>query len=170
MGKASKFLDPISRPPVKPGEAFETAIWMDGRETKEQFKACVNDMCTAFSRMAEAHGVVIAQPEFTIKAPGDDRVPPVPDFVKGPKVTLLVGEAKIVAHAPRYGSPEGGFVQQLDAIDRERLRTITRAAHQRSNPKAPRLTDAECDAIAEEVGPRSAAKAIKAMVDNRTVH
>lgn len=154
---------------IKPGEAFETAIWMDGRETKQQFQACVNDMCEAFSRMAEQNGVVIAQPTFTIKAPGDDRVPPVPDDIQGPRVTLLVGEAMIVAYA-RQASPAGGFVQQLDVIDRERLRIITRHAHQRQSPGAPRLTDAECDAIAEEIGPKSAVKAIQAMVDSGTVH
>lgn len=169
MSRKSQFRNTIARPPIKPGESFETAIWMDGRETKAQFKACINDMCAAFARMAEGHGVVIAQPEFTIKAPGDERVPPVPDDVSGPRVTLLVGEAKIVAWAPQK-SPEGGFVQQLDAVDRERLRRITRAAHQRANPGDPLLDDAECDAIAEQVGPGAAAKAIKAMVDSGTIH
>jgi hypothetical protein len=168
VGKRGKLLESTTSV-IKPGEVFETAIWMDGRETKAQFKACVNDMCEAFSRMAEGQGVVIAKPVFTIKAPGDERVPPVPDDVSGPRVALLVGEAKIVAYA-RQASPAGGFVQQLDAVDRERLRRITRAAHQHQNPGAPLLDDAECDVIAEQVGPQSAAKAIKAMVDSGTVH
>lgn len=157
------------RPPVRPGEAFETAIWMDGRENEQQFKQCVADMTSAFSQMAEAHGVVIMQPTFTVMAPGDERVPPVPDDIQGPKVTLLVGEALIVGwrQAP---SPEGGFVQQLDAIDRQRLRVITRRAHKNANPRARELTDAECDAIAEQIGPQAAAKAIKQMVDRKAVH
>jgi len=165
----SKGRDTIARPPIKPGEAFETAIWMDGRETEHQFTQCVADITEAFGRMAVEAGVVIAQPLFTIKAPGGERVPAVPIGISGPNVRLLVGEAKIIAWAPE-ASPAGGFVQQLDAIDRERLRIITRRAHRTANPGAERLTDAECDALAEQVGPESAAKAIKAMIDSRTVH
>lgn len=154
---------------VRLGESFETAIWMTGTETEDMRNACVADMRTAFYRMATENGVTISPPIFHVKQPGDERVPPVPYDVSGPCVCLLVAEAMIVGYAPA-NSPAGSFVQDLDAIDRERLRGITRRAHQRVNPNAARLTDAQCDAYAEQVGPESAATAIRQAVDSQAVH
>jgi hypothetical protein len=155
---------------VQPGECFESGIWMDGRETEDQKAQCINDMLTAFYRLADANGVKIAKPTFTIKHPMDDRVPEVPKHISGPNVRLLVGEALIVGWAPA-NSPAGSFVtDQLDKVDLARLRKITRRAHRKHNPGAKRLSDAQVDAIIERVGPDSAAKAVRHSVDSQMVH
>jgi hypothetical protein len=154
---------------AQPSESFELAMWMDGTESEAQRNACVNDMFTAFYRMAELSGVKIKQPVFVIKAPGDERVPPVPDHIAGPNVRLLVGEALITGLV--WQSPAGSFVtDQLDAVDRARLRKITRRARRAHNPGAKRLSDAETDAIINRVGPESAAKALRAAVNSGLVH
>lgn len=155
--------------PVRLGESFEAAIWMTGKETEQQRNACVIDMREAFRRMAVENKVMIEPPQFSILEPGSERCPGVPDNISGPCVCLLVAEAMIVGYAPE-SSPAGSFVQDLELVDRKRLRTITRQAHQKQCPGERRLTDAECDAIAEQVGPESAGRAIREMKDRGRVH
>lgn len=154
---------------IKPGECFETGFWMTGSESEPQITACCRDMEAAFKKLALDAGVIIAPAIFTIKVPGDERVPEVPHHVRGHCVTLLVGEARIVGWAPQ-ASPAGSFVQDLDLIDRARLRAITRRAHKNAHPSAARLSDADCDRMAEQIGPESAGRAIREYAESKAVH
>ena len=145
------------------GQVFEAAGWFVG-EPPEQMKA---DLRRQINLAAETHGVVFGPVTFRVLAPGDERVPEPPKHLpRG--VRLLVAEAAVVAIGS--GVAAQSFIADLDPIDLERLRTITRQAHRRHNPNAPQLTDMEVDVIIDEVGRGSAMKALKAAVDSGTVH
>lgn len=152
---------------MKPGDIAEVAIWLSGEETPEQIDQWKTVDCPAIMKQTEQQcGVAIGSIVFTIKRPGGERVPPVPDHIHGPDVRLLVGEAT-VAYRPQYTiRPSTAFVQDLDQKDRERLRQITRRAHARTHP-GDRLTDRHCDAIIEALGPDVAVKTLR---DGKTVN
>src|SRR3990167_11391615 len=133
---------------MKPGDIAELSIWLDGTETEQQ------------------HGVTLGPIEFTVKRPGDDRVPQVPSHIEGPDVRLLVGEAKVV-YAPQYTiQPSTAFVADLDKDDLLKLRVMTRRAHARTHP-GDRLSDKHCDAIIERLGPDVAVQTLRG---GRAVH
>ena len=113
------------------------------------------------------------------------------DQEEGP---ILVGEADVVG----YPNEAPGVTADLDAKDLARLRDITRKAHLKAMPfttcevcagtkrdgygnrckackgrgrvKSKPLTDAECDAIINEVAPETAHRVVKATVDSGMVH
>jgi hypothetical protein len=113
------------------------------------------------SRFGLENSVIMSEPAFTEKLPGEERVPPVPGHISGPGVRLLVCEATVVASLKADIVKSTGFVHDLDKRDLERLRQITRAAHQKAQPMERLLTDAECDAVIEEIGPQSALATVR---------
>src|SRR3990167_2456528 len=126
---------------MKPGDIAELSIWLDGTETEEQIAHWKTVVCAETVKQSERqHGVTLGPIEFTVKRPGDDRVPQVPAHIEGPDVRLLVGEAKVV-YAPQYTiRPSTAFVADLDKDDLLKLRVMTRRAHARTHP-GDRLSD-----------------------------
>lgn len=131
---------------MKIGDLAECAIWLDGTETEEMLRQWRVD-CPFM--MAQAHDPVLrlGPVSFEIKRPGEDRVSPVPDRIKGPDVRLLVATAEVVGLETVKAE---SFVSGLDKRDLIRLRKATRAAHGRNYP------DAICDQIIERMGPVTA--------------
>lgn len=146
---------------AKIGMPIEVAIWLTGRETPNQIEAFKKDCTEEVGAFGVMNGVVMGAPVFTEKRPGGDRVPQVPDHISGPDVRMLVCEAVVVAERSLIVK-SSGFVQDLDAVDLARLREVTRRAHQRAKPLEMPLTDAQCDAVIEELGPTTALKTLGA--------
>lgn len=92
-----------------------------------------------FATLAEETGVILSPARFT---EGTDQ-----DLG-----AVLVGEVDVLGFIPEPTA----LTDDLDNDSLQRLRTVTRHAHSRRNPKAARLTDAECDVIINEVAPGTA--------------
>ncbi len=150
---------------MKPGDVLEAAVWLDGRETAEHWRLYEADLQEQLARAGSLHGMVIGPLMWAEKRVGEDRVPKAPEHITGPNVRLLVAEAKVVCLMPDCPAAGGSFVDALDPADLARLRDITRRAHAWRNPGEPRLSDAECDAVIEQIGPESALRALKQAVD-----
>lgn len=153
---------------MKLGDTLENAVWLTGAEPpkmREDFERRVRE---SFVDEAHKRGFVLSPLLFHVKRPGEDRVPDVPDHITGPDVRLLVAECRIVARLPEL--KPNSFLGDLDPVDLDRLRAITRNAHRQDNPKAPGLTDAECDRVIEEIGPEAALDAVRRAVDSQTIH
>lgn len=153
---------------MKPGEVLETAIWLDGTETTELIARYKEDCHECIRLAADEHKVLFSPIEFTEKKPGEDRVPPVPGHIHGPDVRLLIAEAMVLCHAPQIITRS--FLMDLDPKDLERLRQITRRVHAKDRPRGALLTDAQCDAIIEEIGPQAAYETVRKAVDDRVLH
>lgn len=153
---------------MSPGDTIEAAIWITGDEPADLRARFEADVVEAIARETAAAGYTHGPVQFTEKHPLDDRVPEVPDHIQGSRVRLLVAEAAIVAR--RVVSPAGSFIANLDRRDLDRLRVLTRreaAKHGRT------LTDAEADALIEEIGPEAAIDTLRRAVGDtlpRVVH
>lgn len=150
------------------GDTMEAAIWLAGTETPEQRTRYEADVRKAISRASRDSGLIHGPVVFTELKPGDARVPEVPAHITGPDVRLLVAEADAVDHLVVI--ERSGFVSDLDPIDLERLRLITRRQHERSEPGAARLTDEQADSIIEALGPDAAADAVRDAVNRGALH
>lgn len=150
------------------GDAIETAIWLDGRETRGQRTRYDGDVRKAIADLCSEQGVVHGPVVFSVLKPGDERVPPVPDHISGPDVRLLHAEAKVVGIAMEVNPSR--FVSDLDPKDVARLREITRRGHRKANPHDAPLTDDECDAMIEALGPDAAADAVRSAVNAGAIH
>jgi hypothetical protein len=151
---------------MNPGHAYEFAIWLTGLESPERIEAERDAMLVAFDRIAERDGVLLTPATFKELRPGEDRVPPVPKHIGGPNVRLLYAEAEVVGQAPML--VVNSFLGDLDPVDLERLRTITRRTARGYGQAA--MTDEECDRMIEEIGPDAAMEAVRNAVDSRAVH
>ncbi len=147
---------------MKPGDIFETSIWLCGSETQELKDRFESDLRASLASMALNEGVIIGPLVMAEKRPGEERVPPVPDAIQGLDVRLLVGEAKVVGYEPE--ASEGTFVADLEPKDLERLRTILRRVHQSYNPGKPELTTEKCDEYINRNGPDTALAALREQV------
>lgn len=147
---------------MKPGELIELAIWLSGSETPEQIERWKNVDCPNIAREAERqNNVVIGPLEFTVKKPGNDRVPTVPAHISGPNVRLLVCEAQTFAGKSDFTSVRGlGFIHDLTPDDLAKLRKMTRRAHAKANP-GDRLNNRQCDRIIESLGPEIAVRTLR---------
>jgi hypothetical protein len=154
---------------VSIGMPIETAVWLTGRETGAQLDAWKRDCIVEVHRFGMENGVVMSEPVFTEKRPGEERVPQVPDHISGPGVRLLVCEATVLRPETQIVRSTG-FVQDLDARDLASIRRITRRAYAKANPGQPPLNDIECDAVIERVGPESALKTLRGGVDSKAIH
>ncbi len=155
---------------MKPGDVLEAAIWLDGRETAEHRRLYEADLQEQLARAGNLYGMVIGPLMWTEMRLGEDRVPKVPDQIAGPDVRLLVAEARVVCRMPDYTVAGGSFVDELEPADLARLRAITRRAHAWRKPGERRLTDAECDAVIERIGPETALRTLKEAVDRKLLH
>jgi hypothetical protein len=155
---------------VSIGMPIEVAVWLTGRETGQQLDAWKKDCRKEIGRFGLENGVIMSEPAFVEKLPGQARVPQVPDHISGPGVRLLVCEATVIASLKADIVKATGFVHDLDKRDLERLRQITRAAHQKHQPLERILTDAECDAVIEEIGPQSAMATLREGVDRKVLN
>lgn len=147
---------------LRPGDMAEVAVWLTGTETEQQLLHWKTQICEQVKRDTEEQYHVSLGPwHFTEKQVGDDRVPPVPDYIKGPDVRLLVAEAKV---GPGRARPpikiESGFVHDLTKEDLQKLRALTRKFYAKQSGGVP-LTDKDCDQIIEALGPEAALKTLR---------
>lgn len=143
------------------GDTLEAAIWLDGREKpweRIRFKREIED---ELRRVAADRGHVLGPIEWTLKLPGDERVPPVPDGIAGPDVRLLVGEVRIVGSMIPLKRALPGFAHDLEANDLAKLRQITRLQYLKNYPGYPPLTDLQCDTLINDLGPKVAAETLR---------
>jgi hypothetical protein len=152
------------------GLPIEVAVWLTGRETAYQMEQWKRDCEAEIGRFGMENGVIMTAGVYTEKRPGEDRVPPVPDHIAGPDVRLLICEARVAELLKPEIIKSTGFVHDLDERDLARLRRITRRAYAKTKPGQAALSDAECDAIIERVGPESALKTLRGGVDSKAIH
>lgn len=153
---------------MKLGDTITASIWLDGRETPAMRAEYEMQVADAMNELCNDKGFRHGPLRFEEKLPkSDPRVPEVPDHIQGPDVRLLIGEADIVGLV--VIETGRAFIGDLDRLDLERLRHITRKSFVESNP-GQILTDMECDDVIEELGPEAAYEAIRSAVDNHTVH
>lgn len=144
---------------IHPGDMFEMAIWLNGEETPENVKRWKEETCKNAVSDAEAeHNVIIGPVSFLIKRPGEDRVPQVPDHIKGIDVRLLVAQATVFAFKPTLNDGPG-FIHDVEPNDLAVLRKATREAHSKRYP-GQRLNNKQCDQIINSLGPEVALKTL----------
>ncbi|MHC2163128.1 hypothetical protein [Bradyrhizobium ottawaense] len=131
---------------MKIGDLAECAIWLEGTETDAMLKQWATD-CPFMMANTHEPKLKLGPVDFEIKRPGQDRVPPVPDHVKGPDVRLLVATAEVLGFEQVR---KESFLSELSEADLVRLRASTRKAHGRQLP------DNVCDQIIERLGPVAA--------------
>lgn len=143
------------------GDLIESAIWLDGTETEDQRKAFEFAVSQTITDLCMQHGFTHDPVKFVEKTPYDERVPPVPAHIENnaddlSRICLLVAEARITGV---YVHTESLLTTNLEPIDLQRLRVITRNAALKRHPVP--LTDAECDQIINELGPEAAIDALE---------
>jgi hypothetical protein len=144
---------------MKPGQMVESAIWLSGEETEQMIQAWKDRVRENTDQTAKNFNVEVGPFTWVIKYPGDDRVPPVPDHIKGIDVKLLVGEASVIAKKTVIHK-QSGFVYELTNEDRKLLHRITRKAFAKRQPGS-KLSDQHCDAVIEQLGPEAALKTLR---------
>lgn len=151
---------------MKKGDLIETAMWIDGTETKEQRALHEKTIIESIEEVCQYKGWMHGPVRFIEKHPMDDRVPEVPKHIKGPRVRLLVAECEVTAQT--ILTPKGSFIANLDKKDLERLRYITRRTCKLNHGEE--LTDHECDQIIDQVGVEAALEVLRKSVDGDTIH
>lgn len=131
---------------MKLGDLAEYAIWVDGTETEQMLRQWKAD-CAHMMASSQEPALKLGPLSFEIKKPGEDRVPAVPDRIKGPNVRLLVATAEVLGF---QAVQTESFIAGLDKGDLSRLRKATREAQGRHLP------DAICDQIIDRMGPVAA--------------
>lgn len=137
---------------MKPGDLAELAIWIEGTETDEMLRQWRSD-CVYLMAQNHEPPLKLGPVSFEIKRPGDDRVPAVPDRIKGPDVRLLIATAEVLGFET---AKRATFVDDLSEADLVKLRGVTR---RKLGHKGP-LTDMQCDQIIERLGPVAAGMAL----------
>ena len=137
---------------MKVGDVVENSVWLTGAETQAEIDRYVADVEQSIVDAANEQRAIMAPPEWSIKRPGDDHVPKVPDHIAGPDVRLLVVEARIVARMPDRPMPTRGLAGDFDKPDLAAMRAATRQGYAKSRPGALPLTDDQCDVIINELG------------------
>ncbi len=145
---------------MKIGDMVESAIWLTGEESQEMRTRYEIDVSRSIDILCDEKGFSHGPVMFIEKRPEEDRVPEVPDHISGQRVRLLVAEAVLTEKS--LAQVSGSFIYNLDRIDLQRLREITRRVHLQYNPDQ-RLNDMECDKIIEEIGPDAAIDTLRKM-------
>lgn len=144
------------------GQTIEIAIWLSGTETDEHLLRWQSETVPATLKEAEARDSIMLGPvRFSIKRPGEDRVPPVPKHIHGPDVRLLLAEAPVLAKRPPVVVIEQGLVADLTPEDLAKLRKVTRRAYAKAHPDFPPLTDRQCDQLINLAGPAAAVATLR---------
>ncbi len=150
---------------VKVGDVLECAIWLTGTESEEHVKRWQDVDCpNSLNKAASDKDVLVGPIVFSIKRPGEDRVPQVPDHVSGSDVRLMVAEATVIALRSLDGNGSS-FLLDLEPKDLALLRKVTRRVWAKAN-NGGLLTDDECDRVINEIGPEAAMRAVR----EATVH
>lgn len=146
---------------MKKDDRVEVSIWLNGEETEEHLRRWKTEQVPMlFQRAAQDNNVVISEPAFTILYPGQDRVPPVPDHIRGIDVRLLLAEATVLSERPVALKAQPGFVYDLTTEDLARLRKITRTALRKEHPGMT-FNNFQVDAVIEYLGPDVAVKTLR---------
>lgn len=135
---------------MKLGDLAECAVWLDGSESEAMLRQWKADCAYLMSNGHEPK-LKLGPLSFEIKRPGQDRVPSVPDRIKGPDVRLLVATAQVLGFEV---ARKASFVGDLDKKDLLRLRAATRKAH------GKHLPDNVCDQIIDRLGPVAGAATV----------
>lgn len=130
------------------GHMIESAMWVTGEESAKLIEHHKQQVSLAISARCAKEGWIPGPIHFVTKHPEEDRVPEVPEHISGQRVRLLVAECVVVDDIPK--DAKGSFCANLEKQDLERLRRITR----RNVPY--KLSDDQCDAIIEKLGPDTA--------------
>lgn len=132
------------------GDIVQVAFWYSNPDEQAKAKRLIRH------QIRQAEGTCILGPiKWSTLSPEDPRVPPPPE--KYPRGTmLLVGEAE-VREIRRLPDPET-FVSNLSPRDLLQLRQVTRRAALQNGQT---LTDEQCDAIIEMLGPDAALKTLR---------
>ena len=146
---------------MKPGDTFETAIWLDGTEPEELKERFVKDCLNQLKETKLLFGPL----RLTEKKVWEDQVPEPPSSLQGPDVRLLVVEADVIGIRP---VTESRFVEDLDEKDLQRLRTILRKVH-KSYGNISELSDEKCDEFININGPDAALEVLRERV-GKTIH
>jgi hypothetical protein len=133
---------------MKPGDLAECAIWVDGTESEAMLRQWKAD-CAFMMASAHEPKLKLGPLSFEIKHPGEDRVPEVPEQIRGPNVRLLIATAQVLGFEI---ARKATFVDDLSEADLVKLRGITRRQHGHRGP----LSDAQCDQVIERLGPVAA--------------
>ncbi len=126
------------------GDVIESSIWVNGEESPHQRALFEQDVIEALDYFCSENGFDHGLVTFTKKHPMDEDVPEVPDHIQGQKVMLLVAASTVTGK--RIETSKGSFVAELEYKDLLTLRAIIR--------KKRNLSDADCDALIEEIGPQ----------------
>jgi len=140
---------------VKPGDVYEAALWYNSEKPTERLEA-EHGVRVAMSR----ESVALSPITFKDMTPGEDRVPEVPPHFTG-QPRLLVGSATVARIYQKAMDSAPGFIHDLDVKELLSLRKITRRVHSKRWPRASTLTDPQCDAIINELGPQAALKTLR---------
>jgi len=138
------------------GDTVENAIWLDGRETKEQRKAYEKAVEVAIEQECSQNGFMCGKVIFHVKHPYDERVPPVPEHITGTQPRLLVAESDVIGLA--IEEVQSSFISDIEPRDLLKLREITRRA---AVARGHFLNDHEVDDIIETLGPEAAMDALR---------
>lgn len=131
---------------MKIGDLAECAIWIDGTESEAMLRQWKTD-CAFMMANGHEPKLKLGPVSFEIKRPVEDRVPSVPDRIKGPDVRLLIATAEVLGFE---AIAQESFLNELSEADLVKLRKATRRVQGRNLP------DAVCDQIIERLGPVAA--------------
>lgn len=148
---------------VKIGDEFEVGAWFANLVDQDKAKTAVK---AGFRHAETASSVVFGPISWETFEAGGPRVPAPPST----DMKFLVGTARIQAITTRPQVVQRTFIQDLDFVDAQRLRQLTRQAHQARFPDTPPLDDDACDAIIEMIGPGLAEAEIRAAVDRKSLN
>jgi hypothetical protein len=143
------------------GDVVQSSVWITGEETPDIRKQYELDATQAISDLCYSQGYEHGPVTFVEKLPSDSEVPEVPDHISGPRVRLLIVEAEVVDKA--VINSRGSFVANLEKVDLERLRKITRTQWAKMHP-LDALSDEQCDDYIEELGPEAALDVLRKSV------
>lgn len=152
---------------MKLGDTAWHAAWLTGAETPEVRADFETRVREGIQELCREKGFLPGPVKFRECRPGEGNVPEVPDHIQGPDVRLLIGEADIIAPAPRI--ERRSFLGELDQKDLARLRRITRKAWQKHYRHRP-ISDLEIDDIIETLGPEAALDALRKAANGTTLH
>lgn len=144
---------------IKIGTYCECAAWFNPANPKAH-DGTKNALVVSMAVLQSQNDVVFGEFTWMILQPGDDRVPDPPaDAPNG--IELMLVEAQVVEN--KMPLENASFITDLAFSDLTMLRELTRrsAAH-----VGQRLTDSECDAIIEHIGPKMAEQVLSTAILN----
>lgn len=144
---------------IRIGTFCECAAWFNPANPKAH-DGTKSALVVAMAMLQGENGVVFGEFTWMILQPGDDRVPDPPDDAPN-GVELMLVEAQVVkAKTPLE---KASFITDLAFSDLDMLRKLTRKG---AAEYGQTLTDDECDAIIEHIGPKMAEQVLSQAILN----